>query len=196
MMVSEGTEYLDRQRLKEAKYRQQVIERLMQDYKDEIYIYCLNMLGSVYGEDIAQEVFITAWEKLETYRQDAQIGGWLKGIAKNKCKQFLRNRYRRADLMKCWLQDIRRNAHSDEQLSAEDERIYHAEHQEQREELDKLADCISQLPDQDGIFIKLRYYKNIPVAEIGELFGTKDATVYKRLKRALQKLKKCMENDR
>ena len=57
----------------------------MQDYKDEIYIYCLSMLGSVYGEDLAQEVFITAWEKLESYRQDAQIGGWLKGIAKNKC---------------------------------------------------------------------------------------------------------------
>ncbi len=58
MMVSEGTEYFDLQRLKEEKYRQQVIERLMQDYKDEIYIYCMNMLDSVYGEDIAQEVFV------------------------------------------------------------------------------------------------------------------------------------------
>lgn len=195
-MVSEGTKKFDRRRLNEAKYRQQVIERLIQDYKDEIYFYCLNMLGSVYGEDIAQEVFVTAWEKLETYRQDAQIGGWLKGIAKNKCMQFLRNRYRHADLMKCWLQDIRRNVHDDQQLSVEDEQINHAERQELREEFDKLTECISQLPEQDRIFIRLRYYKNIPVAEIGELFGTKDATVYKRLKRALQKLKKCMENDR
>ncbi|MEE9355841.1 MAG: RNA polymerase sigma factor [Methylococcaceae bacterium] len=122
-MASEGTKYLDCNRLKQPKYRQQVIERLIQEYKDEIYRYCVNMLGSVYGEDIAQEVFITAWEKLETYREDAQIGGWLKGIAKNKCMQFFRNRYRRANLMECWVEDIRNNVHGNEHLSAEDQQV-------------------------------------------------------------------------
>jgi len=194
-MSSEGTKYLDPHRLKHPKYRQQVIERLIRDYQDEIYRYCVNILGSVYGEDIAQEVFVTAWEKLETYREEAQIGGWLKGIAKNKCMQFFRNRYRRMDLMECWLQDIRNNVHNEEHLTAEDEQVNRADDQERGGEVEKLAKCISRLPDQDGIFIKLRYYKNIPVAEIGDLFGTKDATVYKRLKRALQKLKTCMEND-
>ena len=195
-MVSEGTKYLDHHRLKQPKYRQQVIEKLIQDYKDEIYIYCVDLLGTVCGEDIAQEVFVTAWEKLDTYREDAQIGGWLKGIAKKKCMQFFRNRYRRTELMECWLEDIRDNVHADDHLSAEDQQINRANDQERRAELEKLAACISRLPDQDGIFVKLRYYKNIPVAEIGDLFGTKHATVYKRLKRALQKLKTCLENDK
>ena len=118
---------------------------------------------------------------------------------KQRTVQGFSLKYTRADLgqlMECWMEDIRINVHGDEQLSAEDEQVKRAEDQEQRAALAKLASCISQLPDQDGIFIKLRYHKNIPVAEIGDLFATKEATVYKRLKRALQKLKKCIEDER
>ena len=86
-MVSEGTNYLDLPRLKEPEYRQQVFKRLIEDYKDDIYRYCVTRLGSDHGKDIAHDVFLIARKKLETFRGDGEIGGWLKGVAKNKCAQ-------------------------------------------------------------------------------------------------------------
>ena len=196
-MVSQGTNYLDLPRLKEPEYRQQVFNRLVEDYKDDIYRYCVTRLGSDYGEDTAQEVFVTAWEKLETFRGDGKIGGWLKGIAKNKCKKFFHKRFRRAELMDLWIEDIRNNLYGNEQLSAEDEQVNREKDQAR---LEKLVACISRLSDQDGLLIRLCYHltdipTDIPVKKIGDLFGIEEATVRKRLTRAFQKLIECMKND-
>lgn len=42
--------------------------------------------------DAAQEVFLAAWRKLATVRQDDALGGWLCAIARNTARQFFRRR--------------------------------------------------------------------------------------------------------
>ena len=48
------------------------------------------------AEDIAQEVFIKAFESMESFRSDSKLSTWLYRIAVNKCLNHLRSAKRRA----------------------------------------------------------------------------------------------------
>lgn len=88
---------IDPLKLSDETYRSQIFTRLVQDYQDRIYRYCVDRLGEAQGEEIAQDVFLTAWENLAKFRQESMVSTWLTGIAKNKCIQAFRNRGPAAD---------------------------------------------------------------------------------------------------
>ena len=56
-----------------------------------------------------------------------------------------------------------------------------------------LAHGLQQLREDERILLNLRYYKGLPAAEVAELVGKSEAAVRKRLLRALQRLRKLME---
>lgn len=182
--------------LGDDRYRMAVTERLLQEYQNDVYLQCVRWLDPDYGEDVAQEVFLQAWQGLLRYRGDSAIKTWLFGIAKNECRKFLRDRNRHWRLREAWLVDIRKSAHGQEPASPEDQ-LRSAEEQEvERQQMARLAACIQRLPDRDGLLVRWRYLKDRSVSEISDFLDEKPDAVYKRLKRALQKLGKCMSNER
>lgn len=50
------------------------------------------------AEDLAQEVFLAAWERLADLRNDDGFGGWLCAIARNRAASLARSRPREAAL--------------------------------------------------------------------------------------------------
>ena len=105
---------IDTKRLTDDAYRYEVLTTLVRDYQDGIMRYCVTRLGEDMGEEVAQEVFVTAWDTLPKFRQDAAITTWLFGIAKNKCAQAFRNRSRRQAMAQAFVVDIRHHAHAEE----------------------------------------------------------------------------------
>jgi DNA-directed RNA polymerase specialized sigma24 family protein len=79
-------------------------------------------LGTLQGEDVAQEVFVAAWEGLPAFvpRPDLPLDAWLVGIARNKCLDASRTRRRRRELAMQFLADITHYAHAQSPASAED----------------------------------------------------------------------------
>src|SRR5262249_55749838 len=73
---------IDQQRLRDEDYRHDVLTALLRDHQEQIFRYCVTRLGEVAGEEVAQEVFLTAWESLPKFRQEASLATWLTGIAK------------------------------------------------------------------------------------------------------------------
>lgn len=61
----------------------QAFERLYRDHVGRVFALALRMAGDRAAEDLTQEVFIRAWEKLGTFRGDAQFGTWLHRLAVN-----------------------------------------------------------------------------------------------------------------
>ena len=53
---------IDGQRLPDEAYRREVVAALMQAYGETITRYCMAWLGEGPGAEVAQEVFVTAWE--------------------------------------------------------------------------------------------------------------------------------------
>jgi RNA polymerase sigma-70 factor (ECF subfamily) len=178
---------IDQTKLQDDAYRYRVLTTLVRDHQDRIFRYCTTRLGEVYGEELAQEVFLTAWENLPKFRQDAAIETWLLGIAKYKCVQALRNRTRRQAMAHAFVEDIRRHAHSEVPQAPEHMMVA-------RSQFAQLAHSLTRLRDDERLLLGLRYTKGLSVAEIAELVGKSEAAVRKRLLRALHRLRSMMDD--
>lgn len=57
--------------------------RLYEEHVGRVHALALRMTDPGLAEDMTQEVFIRAWEKLSTFRGDARFGTWLHRLAVN-----------------------------------------------------------------------------------------------------------------
>ncbi|MBX7118641.1 MAG: RNA polymerase sigma factor [Gemmatimonadaceae bacterium] len=59
-------------------------ERLYRANVDRVFSVCVRMVGDrARAEDLTQDVFVRCWEKLGTFRGDAQFSTWLHRLAVN-----------------------------------------------------------------------------------------------------------------
>jgi RNA polymerase sigma-70 factor (ECF subfamily) len=59
-------------------------ERLYRSHVNRVFSLCTRMCGSrVRGEELTQDVFVRAWEKLPQFRGDAQFSTWIHRVAVN-----------------------------------------------------------------------------------------------------------------
>lgn len=179
---------IDRQSLKDEAYRSQVLEELFSAHRDRLFRYCVGRLGEIYGEEVAQDVFVSAWENLAKFRQDSTLETWLFGIAKNKCQQAVRNVVRRRTLSEQFLAEIRASAHAKASSPPGQQTL-------EQVRFIQLAAGLARLRDDERLLVNMRYTKGLSVAEIAELFGKTEAAVRKRLLRALRHLSELMNDD-
>lgn len=136
------------------------------------------------AEDIAQEVFLRAYGKLDEFRGDSAVSTWLYRITVNASKDYLRSwNYRKTVVV----EKIREwgNRHADHQETTEQLVV-------RRMEDDHLARHVMQLPVKYREMIVLYYFEQLKSREIAELLDMNESTVRVRLKRALEQLKKMM----
>lgn len=58
-------------------------ERLYRGHVGRIHALARRMVGDDVAEDLTQEVFVRAWQKLSSFRGDAKFGTWLHRLAVN-----------------------------------------------------------------------------------------------------------------
>ena len=65
-------------------------------HADRIYAYIRSRLAPHYDlvDDLVQEVFLVAWEKLDQYRGSGPLQAWVMGIARHKVEDHYRARLR------------------------------------------------------------------------------------------------------
>jgi RNA polymerase sigma-70 factor (ECF subfamily) len=69
---------------------------LVERYQRELQVHCYRMLGSFEdSEDLAQETFLRAWRKRESFEGRSTFRAWLYRIATNACLDFLDRHPRR-----------------------------------------------------------------------------------------------------
>jgi RNA polymerase sigma-70 factor, ECF subfamily len=175
------------QRLADDGYYAEVFTMLYETYRQGIRRYCATRLGEHLGEDVMQDVFLTVMQALRTFRPGPPIETWLFGIAKNKCKQALRNRARRQDIATAFLHDIWQQLHPEALQTPLQGMV-------ERERETRLATSLTQLPDLERILLHWRYHKELSMAESAELVGMSEAAVSKRLQRALRRLQELMQD--
>ena len=179
---------LDPHKLRDETYRSLIFTTLVRDYQDRIYRYCVSRLGDIQGEEIAQDVFVTAWENLAKFRQESTVSTWLTGIAKNKCIQAFRNRGRRQAIVATFVDDIRHQSHAESALSPEEEAMEEARRQE-------LSQGLLQMREEERLLLQWRYHQGLSVTEVAELLGKSEPAVRKRLLRALGRLRQIVNAD-
>jgi RNA polymerase sigma factor (sigma-70 family) len=107
------------------------------------------------------------------------------GIARHKCQQAFRNRARRRAIAQVFLHDIQQHAHA--------EPAHTPEHLMAAEALQLcLRNSLAQLREAERMLLVLRYWKELPVADIADIMGKSETAVRKHLERAKQRLREKM----
>ena len=128
------------------------------------------------AEDIMQESFLSAFEKIETYSGTVSFGAWLKKIVINRSLDTLNKK-------KAIFEDI------DVHVGIRDNS---SEEIAQKEELDvrieEVKDAINRLPDGYRIILSLYLLEGYDHDEIAEILAINSSTSRSQLSRAKQKL--------
>lgn len=71
-------------------------ERLYRENMKRVYALCYRMSGNAQqAEELTQDVFVRAWQKLDSFRGESAFGSWLHPIAVNVTYSERRSRQRR-----------------------------------------------------------------------------------------------------
>ena len=160
------------------------IERLVQTYQADVYRLALSILDDAdEADDATQEVFVAALRSLDSFRGDASLKTWLFSITVNVCRTRLQRYKSRGRL-----QQIMQNLFSQEQVHPEKEAM-------QNESDGALWQAIRTLDNKHRIPVILRYYHDLPVADIAKMLGIPSGTVHSRLNHARDKLRALLKED-
>jgi RNA polymerase sigma-70 factor (ECF subfamily) len=121
------------------------------------------------AEDLCQDTFLRAWQKLHTYKGSGSFGGWLAALGYNVFLQH-RRRHKRADLETELVEDQLAAVNSDNSALAD---------------LDRL---LAVLDPEDQTILVLNYACGLTNLEVGEVMGMPAGTIKARIHRAKQKI--------
>lgn len=178
-------------RLKDRDER--AFSELIEEQGDRVFNLCFRMLGNRQeAEDVAQEVFITVFKSVDSFRGDSKLSTWLYRIASNLSKNRIKYLARRHDRSKVEFDEkIDRNAASSALTSPKlakppDENL-------EGHQLEQIMQkAISELEEDHRILIVLRDIEELSYEEICEITDLAEGTVKSRLHRARLALRKKM----
>ena len=179
---------LERSLLRRLRNRdERAFRELIENHRDRVYNICYRMLGNRHeSEDVAQEVFITVFKQIDTFREEAKFSTWLYRVAVNHCKNRIKYLARRFDKARDELDEQGTNGTpiGAPVPDAPDRALEGA----QMEKL--MQDAIAALEEDQRIVVVLRDVEDLSIEEICEITGLPDGTVKSRLHRARLVLRK------
>ena len=158
---------------------------LVRKYQKQVHTLAWGKIRDYHiAEDITQETFLQAYQKLETLEDPTRFPRWLYVIADRLCIAWLRKNQRHIEpLEEADFSGIETEAYS---------RFVATEHAEifaeaRRDLVEKL---LTKLKENNRTVVTLHYLEGMTYAEIVNFLGVPENTIRSRLYRALQQLKK------
>ena len=164
---------------------QQAFAALVEKYQKQIHALAWQKIGDFHiAQEITQDAFLTAYQKLATLTHHSQFSGWIYAITSNKCKNWHRKK-------RLAVQSLERTD------PIELEEVYYSEYMtQQREEAANkkrrviVQKLLSKLQESDRTIVNLYYIAEMTCEDIGKFLGISPNTVRSRLYRARNHLKK------
>ena len=159
--------------------------RLVEKYQKGIHALTWRKIGDFHiAEEITQDTFLRAYERLRTLKNPSRFPGWVYVIASHLCTEWHRKKkYPIQSLESTDLAEIDKVSHS--QYIAEKRDIETTEtHQEIVQKL------LAKLPESERTVMVLHYLGEMTYEGISKMLGVSQNTIKSRLNRARNRLKK------
>ncbi len=173
---------------------EQAFNEVVRQHGDKVFNLVLRMVGiRAEAEDIAQEVFVTVFKSIDTFREEAKFSTWLLRIAanhaKNRIKYLARRETDRDGL------DHALETQVDPDAATSGAHTRGPEAALQAAEIEELMQAaIATLDEDQRLLVILRDIEEMSYEEIYEITGLPEGTVKSRLHRARTALKERLES--
>lgn len=170
---------------------ERAFNRLVLRYQDRVYSLCLRFLNSEEeARDVAQEVFVTVFQKIHLFRGDAKLSTWIFRVASNHAKNRIKYLSRRHDRDQDSFDDMPVQP-SDGRISSAVPRPDQAMDGQRLEAF--LGRALQQLDPEQREIVVLRDIQGLTYEDIVDVTGLNLGTVKSRLHRARVRLKDALE---
>ena len=157
----------------------QAFSFLVEKYQKLVYTLALKLLKKPEeAEEMAQDTFIKAFQKLDSYEGKSKFSTWLYSITYNACISELRKRR------------IEFKSLDDRQISDQDEQKMHDYYRETRKEDQEkyLNLALAKLPEDDQVLVTLYYYESQSMDEISQITGLTVSNIKVKIHRARKRM--------
>ena len=164
---------------------QDALSPLVKKYQKGVHTLVWRKIGDFHiAQEITQDTFLTAYQKLRTLKNHNLFAGWLYVIAANLCRDWLKkNRLPMDSLDITDANEVDKVSYS--RYVAEKQK---ADADETRREVVKKL--LQKLPESERTVMMLHYLGEMTINAISEFLGVSQNTVKSRLSRARNRLKK------
>src|SRR5258706_965873 len=187
---------LERTLLKRLRDRdERAFRELITQQRDRVYNITYRMLGNrAEAEDVAQEVFITVFKTIDTFREESKFSTWLYRVAVNHCKNRIKYLSRRFTKSSDELDETKHGETTSTNGAIGTPRPSTPDRALEGAQMEKLLqDAIATLDEDQRTVVILRDVEDLSIEEICEITGLADGTVKSRLHRARLVLRKRLQ---
>lgn len=162
-------------------------------YRDRVYNLSYRMLGNrEEAEDVSQEVFITIFKSIDSFRGDSKFSTWLYRIAANHCKNRIKYLARRHDRSQDQYDEDVLRERAAGAVTAPSQMPPPDQHLEGLELERLMQSAIAALDEDQRLLVVLRDVEELSYEEICGITNLPEGTVKSRLHRARVALRKRM----
>jgi RNA polymerase sigma-70 factor (ECF subfamily) len=169
-------------------------EAFVRRFQDMVFATAVRLLGNpVEAEDVAQTVFLRAFQRFDEIGPSPAAAGWLKTVTKNACLNHL-SRYRaRWRFFSELARTDRDDSESDDDaaLVSKDSPALDLEKAEQREQLER---ALRELPDHQRVPLVLFHFENTSYQDIADTLGVSLGKVKTDIHRGREALRKRLSH--
>lgn len=164
---------------------------LVEAYQGRVYGLVFRMIGNqAEAEDVAQEVFVTVFKAIDSFRGDAKLSTWLYRIATNHCKNRLKYLQRRHHDRTRDIDDTPEGDYG----GATHERAARPDEEMAGRELEAAIQAgLAALEEEHRVVVILRDIDQLSYVEIAEIVGVPEGTIKSRLFRGRAALRAFVE---
>lgn len=160
---------------------------LVWKWEKPMYNLARRMLGSEEdASDTCQDIFITAYEKIDTFKGNSKFSTWLYRIAVNKCISKLRRR----KVEKKHIDDRIFDSDISNDFGTaplnESDLI-------KKQATEKISKSLQSLPEEQRTVLELKIYQDLSFEEISNIIGVPVGTAKSRMHYALKKIREDLK---
>jgi RNA polymerase sigma-70 factor (ECF subfamily) len=165
-------------------------EAFVRSYQDMVFATAVRLLGNpAEAEDVAQTVFLKAFEQFDTLDSNPAAGGWLRTVARNTCLNHL-SRYRSRWRFFSELARADDDSSYEASLEASDSPARDLERADDREHLEQ---ALQNLPVHQRVPLVLYHFEDASYEDIARALRISLAKVKSDLHRGRAALRKHLE---
>lgn len=153
--------------------------QVYREHVTRVYRYVYARVGNREdAEDLTAQVFLEAWEKWPSYREEGKVAAWLLTIARRRVADYYRDRQPQVSL---------------EALVSIGDSTTPWDALEREEQLAQLASLVSRLDEEEQELLRLRFAAGLTYREMADVLGRSEAAVKMAVYRVLRRLARMWE---